>query len=220
MTRTPRQPPPTLATRKPAGKAPPKRATAWSSAKSTLRTRVARIGAAVGVVAAVVGLIASLTSLFDWFQAKTTKPSITSPAHIDSRLVAAKLSQRNVPLGQYLQDNGQSSGGYTHDELAEQGLVFTVRVRLQGTVGQQISVNWRMFHSDGRALPKDIYSQTPGSFTPANEDHARTVPFWAPYPPRRGRYFIRFSLLDAKHQPLDVKSAHFTISSVPRLTTR
>jgi hypothetical protein len=219
MTRTPRQPPPTLATRKPAGKAP-KRATARSSAKSTKRTRVARIGAAVGVVAAVVGILASLTSLFDWFQAKTTTPSRPSPPHTDSRLVAARLSQRDVPLGQYLQDNGQSSRGYTHDELAEQGLVFTVRVRLKGTVGQRISVNWRMFHSDGRALPKDLYSQTAGWFTPATEDHARTVPFWAPYPLNRGRYFVRFSLLDAKHQPLDLKYVHFTISSVPRLPTR
>jgi hypothetical protein len=216
MTRTPRQPPPTLATRKPAGEAP-ERATAGSSAKSTKRRRVARIGAAVGVVAAVVGILASLTTLFDWFQAKTTTPS---PPHTDSRLVAAKLSQRDVPLGQYLQDNGQSSRDYTHDELAEQGLVFTVRVRLKGTVGQRISVNWRMFHSDGRALPKDIYSQTAGSFTPATEDHARTVPFWAPYPLHRGRYFMRFSLLDEKHQPLDLKLVHFTISSVPRLPTR
>ena len=216
MTRTPRQPPPTLATRKPAGKAP-KRPTARSSAESTNRTRVARIGAAVGVVAAVVGILASLTTVFDWFQAKTTS-NVPRPHRFTA--CCREALQRDVPLGQYLQDNGQPSRGYTHDELAERGLVFTVRVRLKGTVGQRISVNWRMFHSDGRTLQKTSIPRPPaGSPPPPRTTHARSR-FGLPTRFTEAATSYGFRCLTRNTSRSISEYVHFAISSVPRIPTR
>jgi hypothetical protein len=155
-----------------------------------------------------------LTALFDWFEDKTSDPP---PATIDARLVSASLQQTNHPLADYLADTGQPSERYTRRELRERGLVFDVRVRLRGHQGDKMGLRWRMFTRTGRGLPPDIYSQRAAWFTPANQDHARTVPFWAPYPGRPGSYFVRFSLLDGNRQPLDVRNAPFEVSEVPEL---
>jgi hypothetical protein len=173
-----------------------------------------RVSALLAVAGAAVAVLVGLTTLFDWFEGKTSEPT---PPTIDARLQSAVLQQEHNPLGQYLSDNGQSLRGLTKRELTEQGLVFAVRVRLRGHAGDKMGLRWRMFTAAGRALPADIYSQRAGWFTPANEDHARTVPFWTPYPSRPGRYLVRFTLLDSSRQPLDVRTVAFRVTKVPSL---
>lgn len=67
----------------------------------------------------------------------------------------------------------------------------------------------------GRPLDDPVYSQDAGEFTPKAEDHSRTVELWIPYPPEPGKHFVRFSLLDERRQPLDVKKAPFVAPPIP-----
>jgi hypothetical protein len=168
----------------------------------------------VGAVGAVVGLLVGITTLTDWFVSKTSDPP---PPQIDSQLLWAEAQNERLPLVDYLRENGMSTRGLTPRELREVGLIFAVRVRLRGTVGTPIPLQWRMFTAGGRGLPKVPYSRIAGSFTPRANDHARTVAVWVPFPPRAGRYVVRFSLLDKKGQPLDLTEAPFAVSHIPAL---
>ena len=175
------------------------------------KRRAAQIGAAL---AASVALLVGLTTLFDWFEKRTTDPP---PRTIDARLVSATLAERHRTLDDYLRDTSQSTGGLTRLQTREEGLVFHVRVRLRGNDGKKMGLRWRMLHADGRTVPGAIYQQTAGWFTPANQDHARTVPFWMPYPPKPGRYVVRFTLLDGDRQPLDIANVPFAVAEIPRV---
>lgn len=173
-----------------------------------------KISALVAGGTAIVGLLIGMTTLFDWFEHKTSKPP---PPVIDARLVSARLSGPHTTLRQYLIDTRQKRGGFTKRELREPGLVFDVRVRLRGHQGDKMGLRWRMSARSGRALPAGTYNQTAGWFVPSNQDHASTVPFWTPYPPVAGSYVVRFSLFDAERRPLDVRSVEFDVDDVPKV---
>jgi hypothetical protein len=181
---------------------------------SSGRRRRLKASALVGGAAAVVGLLVGLTTLFDWFESKTTEPV---PQVIDARLVAAALSGPRTTLRQYLVDTNQSVAPFTRRELRELGLVFDVRVHLRGHRGDKMGLRWRMFARSGRTLPADIYSQTAGWFVPSNQNHAATTPFWAPLPERPGSYVVRFTLLNTDGRPLDVRNVPFDVPDVPDL---
>jgi hypothetical protein len=161
-----------------------------------------------------VGLLVSITTLTDWFASKTTHPP---PKQIDTRIVWAKPEGVSVTLADYLKDNGKSPAGLSREQAREEGLTFAVRVRLKGNLGMPIPLRWRMFQRNGHALADPLYRQTAGRLTPAAQDHARTVELWLPYPPVPGRYFVEFSLLDNKGQPLDVKTAPFAVTHIPKV---
>lgn len=178
------------------------------------KRRRRKASALVGAAAAVVGLLVGLTTLFDWFESKTTEPV---PQVIDARLVEARLSGPRTTLRQYLTDTNQPRSAFTRRELRELGLVFDVRVHLRGHKGDRMGLRWRMFARSGRTLPADTYSQTAGWFVPSNQNHAATTPFWTPFPDAPGRYVVRFTLLDAEGRPLDVRNVPFDVRDVPEL---
>jgi hypothetical protein len=180
----------------------------------TDKRRRLRTSALVGAAAAVVGLLVGLTTLFDWFESKTTEPL---PPVIDARLVAARLSGPRTTLRQHLADINQPATPYTRRELREIGLVFDVRVHLRGHQGDKMGLRWRMFARSGRRLPAHTYSQTAGWFVPSNQNHAATTPFWTPFPDAPGRYVVRFTLLDTDGRPLDVRNVPFDVRDVPEL---
>jgi hypothetical protein len=178
--------------------------------------RARRLKQALAAAGAFVALLAGLASVFDWLERKVDdppKPRPTPPATIDARIEMARLQLPNERLIDYMRDTGQDATDVPAAERRERGLRFAVRVRLRGLRGVPMPLRWQMYdQGSGRRLRGRIYNQIPVTFTPANADHARTVPIWVPKPQRPGTYTVRFSLLDRRMQPLDdVTSPDFSV---------
>ena len=166
---------------------------------------------------ALVAVLVSLTALFDWVGGKVVDPPTRPPKTIDARIEEAELQVRNERLIDYMRDINLDVSELTPMEEQEKGLRFAVRVRLRGSEGVTIPLLWQMYERTGARLGEPIYQQSPLDFTPENQDHARTVPLWLPYPPKAGQYVVRFSLLDSKRQPLDEATVAFSVRKVPPL---
>jgi hypothetical protein len=167
------------------------------TAERTHRTRWGRIVAGLGAVA---GVALTLTTLFDWAESKVTTPP---PKRIAADLIRADLQPVRETLGEYLTDQGQPVGELTHEQQREQGLVFLIEVRLRGGRGEQMPLRWQLYRGSGERVPGELYRQTPVGFSPRNQDHQRTARLWLPNPPERGRYFIRFTVLNPKGETID-----------------
>jgi hypothetical protein len=195
------------------------RRTAKPESAEAHRDKRRRISQGFAVVAAIVGLLVGITSLTDWFERKLDRPQPRPPTEIDTRVHAVELRSAYTPYDEYLSETNQSVRGLTEAERKEQGLVFDVRVRFKGGLGERFSLRSSLYDAtDGRRLSDPIYNQTAVDFVPAGQNHARTWPIWVPYPPRTGRFFLRATLTDRKEQPVDEqKSRTFRVTRVPPL---
>ena len=70
--------------------------------------------------------------------------------------------------------------------------------------------------STGEPLRDPLYTQTATIFKPSGPNHAEAGRSGVPYPPRKGRYRVRATLIDEKRQPLDeAESEPFTLARAP-----
>jgi hypothetical protein len=170
-------------------------------------------GIKLGTIGAVVALLVGVATLFDFFERAVREPAA---AAIDSRIASARLEPTRQGHGDYLREQEQSLRGYTRAELREEGLIFLVDVRLRGSLGDTLYLRYRLYRAEGRPVRGLPYNQLIGSYTAKNQEHARRSPFWLPYPPRPGRFYARFTLLDSERKPLDdVTTRPFTVDRVP-----
>ena len=176
------------------------------------RTWIGGISAAA--LAALVVVAVNLTSIIDWVERRVDPPK---PSVIDTRLLDVRLKRTLVPLAEYLRDTRQSLEGLSAAERREPGLVFTVRLRLEGVVGKEFPLLWTLADAEhGRPVPDELYRQEAATFEPAGVAHGRTWPIWVPYPPKPGRYRLDLVLADEKHQPVDERSsASFRLPTIP-----
>jgi hypothetical protein len=95
--------------------------------------------------------------------------------------------------------------------------VFLIGIHLQGNLGRNVFLNWSIIDSRTNSpLWDPIYNQTAAKFRPRGPDQVRQWPIWAPSPPRRGKFSLRATLIDEKHQPLDeAESTPFTLTKAP-----
>lgn len=171
--------------------------------------------ATFAAIAAVVGALGAMTSLFDWLERRLDPPAAT-PAKIDARLVDVDFRRTGEPLADYLRSTRQPLSGLSDVERREPGLVFAIRVRLVGVTGKTFPVRWTLYDVRRSAPLPELYRQEAGSFKPESANHARTWPIWVPYPSRTGRYRLDVVLADAKGQPVDERSSEaFTLRSIP-----
>lgn len=176
-----------------------------------------RFSQAVAAVTATVGLLVGITSLIDWTRRVDSDPP---PApEIDARISSVELRSRNEPFEDYLVGTGQSTDGLTSTELAEEGLVFAIRVRFKGSTEAEFPTRWSLYDARRRApLPDNLYTQAVETFTPRGPDHARTWLQWVPYPPEPGRYFLRVTVTDRKRRPAASRDSRtFLIARIPRV---
>jgi hypothetical protein len=178
-----------------------------------------RITAITAAIAGVLAVLASLTSLFDWFEERVGSEPVAQPRAIDARIEGVGLKDRHRPLEDYLRATQQSVKGLSRAELREQGLEFTVRVRLRGGVGKTYPLLWTLYDMRREtAVSDDLYQQEAATFTPAAATHARAWPVWVPYPERPGRYRLDLVLVDEKRQPVDERSSKaFAVETIPPL---
>jgi hypothetical protein len=136
------------------------------------------------------------------------KPQGGPPAKVDARI--AKVSSRNVaePLRDYLDETRQSKRRYTTAQLRQPGYVFNVSVRIIGQRGKRFPVRWALYRRPEARVAGPSYNQIAGEMKPESADHASTWPVWVPYPPRRGTYFVRFTLEDQRNRPISEQDSH------------
>jgi hypothetical protein len=176
---------------------------------------IARLSRSVklGTIGAVVALLVGVATLLDFFERNVREPAA---AAIDSRIESARLEPTRQDHGDYLREQEQSLSGYTRAELREEGLIFLVSVRLRGNLGDTFVLRYRLYRDEGRPVRGAPYDQLIGSYTAKNQEHARRSPFWLPYPPRAGRFYARFTLLDSERKPIDDLSTRvFTLDRIP-----
>ncbi len=177
-----------------------------------------RLAGAFGAAAAVVAFLVAVTNLTDWIEERFDDPKPPPPPEIDARIHGARLTSMREPLESYLLSTGESLAGLSARERREPGLLFAVRVRLTGSVGEQFPLLWSLHSSrTGARLPGPAYNQLAVTFVPRGRTHARTWPVWVPYPPRKGSYYLRVTLADRKRQPVDVRdSQRFAVARIPQ----
>jgi hypothetical protein len=167
-----------------------------------------RIAQAVAAVGALVGVLAGVTSLVDWVGEQLSDPlSVTIAPDIVS-------IERHDPqlLGDWLADTGRSARGYTRDELARSGLVFGVKIRIQGERGKTFALRYFVVDKDrGARLRGPGFNQEPAIFRVRNDDQTATELVWVPYAAQPGRYRVTFLLDNAKRQPVAQKAEAFEI---------
>jgi hypothetical protein len=170
-------------------------------------------GIKLGTIGAVVALLVGVATLFDFFERTVREPAA---AAIDSRIQGARLEPTRQAHGEFLREQKEPVRGYSRAELREEGLIYSVDVRLRGSLGDTLYLRYRLYRSEGRPVQGPPYNQLIGQYTAKNQEHARRSPFWLPYPPRPGRYYARFTLLDDERKPLDdVTTKTFSIEDVP-----
>jgi hypothetical protein len=167
---------------------------------------------------AAIALLVGITSLFDFVERKVDSPEPPPPSEIDARVSAVRLTTVREPYGRYLRDTNQSFPGVTRDDRREPGLVFAARVRFKGSQGEKFLLRTTVFNATTqRRVPGYTFEQA--NFTPSGPSHGREWPFWIPYPPRPGAYFLRATLVDPKKQPVgEQDSKPFRIKRVPLIT--
>ena len=170
-------------------------------------------GALLGTAGTIVALLVGVATLLDFFDRTVGPPPA---AAIDSRIVSADLEPTRQRHGDFLREQKESIRGYTRADLREEGLIFLVDVRLRGHLDETSYLRYRLYRDTGRPVSGRPYDQLLGSYTAKNQEHARRATFWVPYARQPGRYYARFTLLDAERKPIDDSSTRtFTISSVP-----
>jgi hypothetical protein len=176
-----------------------------------------RLTAAIALAGTLVGLLAAATSLFDWFGGKVDPPAPPPPAEIDARVLRVDLRSPSQRLVDYLRETNQSTAGLSKFQGAEPGYVFNVRVRLRGNQNNRLPLRWSIIDaSTGQPLRDPLYTQTATVFEPGGPSHARTWPIWVPFPPRKGKFLLRATLIDEKRQPLDeAESEPFLVARAP-----
>jgi len=165
-----------------------------------------RIAQAVGGVGALVGVLAGVTSLVDWVGDKLSDPM---PATIAPEIVSIERHDAQL-FGDWLADTARSAHGYTPDELARSGLVFGVKIRIQGEGGKIFALRYFVVNRDrGARLRGPGFNQEPAIYRVRNDDQTGTELVWVPYPQRPGRYRVTFLLDNAKRQPVAQKAEAF-----------
>ena len=171
-----------------------------------------RLARAFAALAGGVGFLVGVTSLIDFVDRQVESPP---PAEIEARISDVHLNTVREPYGGYLRSTNQSFPGLTQQERREPGLVFAAAVRFKGSQDEDFVLRASVFDAhSGRPVPGYSFNQS--RFTPSGPNHAREWPFWLPYPPRPGVFFVRATLLDPKKQPVDEQdSERFRVERVP-----
>jgi hypothetical protein len=140
----------------------------------------------------IVTLIAGILGLVAWFF-PDAKPKPRAPT--DAQLELLDF-QKGVTLARYLRRIDQDSSRYSRQQLARDGVVFTVKaVDVSGV--KRANLFWTVRDSaSGNDLADEHYvRQLAGRFEIRTTGDSGGRPFWVPAPPQAGRYFVYFELV-------------------------
>jgi hypothetical protein len=162
---------------------------------------VAGLGVVVGALAGTIALLHEAFGLF------VSDP----PASIDARIDKVVQTRSRMPFGEYLGEAKLPRSSFSREQLAQPGYEFTVTVTITGRIGKELPLRWRMFRKPESPLPGPLYDREAVGFEPKGAKHSNSWPVWVPYPPKRGTYYVRFTLDNPNGLPADQRdSAAFT----------
>jgi hypothetical protein len=201
-----------------AGNASPTATASTPSTPSTPSRRLnwSRFAKLFALAGAVIATLTQATSIIDWVEGKFSDDPPPAADTIDPRILGVE-QQSPSSLGDHLDEVAEPSTGYSVDELNQDGLVFEVRMHIQGEQGNLFTLRWFIVDVDnGIRLRGESFNQKPAIFRPRNQNQRREYPVWVPRPPQAGTYQITFTLANAKGEPEDRhRSDPFRISSRP-----
>jgi hypothetical protein len=148
-------------------------------------------GAIIGVLAGALALVKDVGGIFH----------SDAPAAIDASIDRVVQTRTRMPFGEYLAMAKLPRGGFSRAQLAQPGYEFTVTVTISGRIGKKLPLHWRMFRRPESPLPGPIYDRDAVEFEPQGRRHSDSWPVWVPYPPKPGRYYVRFTLEDPSGLP-------------------
>jgi hypothetical protein len=165
-------------------------------------------------LAAAVAFAVGLTSLFDFVERKAD-PDEAPPRRIDAHVADVRLTAVMEPYGRYLRETNQSFRGVTRADRREPGLLLSARVRLEGSEGKRFRLRTAVYDA-GTLLRVPGYVFDQADLVPGGPSHGTEWPFWIPYPPDPGEYFVRATIVDEKRRPVsEDDSKPFEVDSVP-----
>jgi hypothetical protein len=168
------------------------------SAASRLSRRTKQV---FGAVAALIAILVSATTLFDWLSDKVSDPPPVKPANRGALIESAKVQTRAERQEDFMVATRQSTDRISESELDEKGMVWSVRVRIRGYEGEWFWLQWQMLDAEGEHLDFP-WVDTPSWFVPDSQDHWGDALVWVPYPPSTGKHQVRFSLLRSDYSPV------------------
>lgn len=166
-----------------------------------------RAGQVAAAVSATIATLAALVGVLDYVD-KQVDPEI--PAKV-SQIHGVELRDTAQPLRDYVQEVRPTDGrAYTSEELQRRGYTFLVALSAEEPEGTHLRLRWVLYAADGSRVPGSDYAQVSADFTTSASRQERAWPVWVPFPPRDGRYRVRFMLEDDQQRPLDqAQSAPF-----------
>jgi hypothetical protein len=163
--------------------------------------------AAVTALAAFIGLLVGLTTLFDWVVSKTSGP----PA---MQLVDARRVDHYETKGEFLARTGEPTTGLSDAQLNQVGLVFATDIVLRGHEGDTVVLQWRVLAREGPDPQGKRYKGTWGAVRASDDAVVRPAQCWVPYPEVAGIYVLRMVLLDPDGRVLDIDEVVFPVPEV------
>ena len=160
--------------------------------KPVAAEHVRSLRTAYKVVAAVVGVLSSITALVFTF-VPDLRPIGEAPKQ------SAELSDLRVDadatFGQYLARLDQPRAGYSEQQLRRRGALLDFRVRIEGFKGRTLLLKWELFDdADGEQVNESKAIR----ITPTNQTNEATWQFWVPVPYDRGTYVAIVELIEQK----------------------
>jgi hypothetical protein len=169
------------------------------------RLRV-KASAAITALAAVIGLLVGLTTLFDWIESKMSGPS---PA---IQLVDARRVDRYMTQGEFRERAGKPTARLSDAELSRPGLIFATDIVLRRHEGDTVVLQWRVFAREDPDQP--VKRGTWGTVSADDDDVVRTARCWVPYPEDAGVYVLRMLLVDSDRRVVDSTDVDFVVPEV------
>ena len=159
------------------------------------------LGRLLKLVGALVGVVTSVTGLVFVFW-PDLKPSGSAKEQ------SAQLSKLRIEpyttFGHYLARIDQPTTSFTRTRLAERGVLVEFRVAITGFKGRDLRLKWELFED---ATGAQLAESKAISIRPTNEKNEARWPFWIPVPHRAGPYYAVVELLEQKaHYSLQLDS--------------
>jgi hypothetical protein len=163
--------------------------------KTATKPRLKQVAAGIG---ATVGVLASLVGVLSYIDQRRADPP--PPARKSLSISRIALHDSAEPLGDFLRKTPNSRGrSYTRAERQHRGYSFLLEVRARGPVGTRLRLRWRLRFDAGDPVPGLDYDQIASDFKTSALDQSAEVPVWVPDPLVPGSYVVRFTFqaLDA-----------------------
>jgi hypothetical protein len=164
-----------------------------------LQTPARRLMALVGALGAIVGLALGVLQLIDIL-------SDDGPP-IDATIKASESYEPDVQWGDFHQAHPEvADGPFSSEQRRQLGVIFTLKLSIQGLKGEEGVLRWRIRDQDGAPVSAPAWVPDALPIRPEQDVERLTQPVWVPLPDAVDEFFAEFTFSDHKDQQRDSAS--------------